>query len=91
MKESKKEKVEKLYPDFVVTVQSMKIDELEQRINFLAKEKEKVAKAQEEDLGLQQAKETVKEMSAPYNDTKKAIDLQMSYVIHLLEEKGGNV
>lgn len=88
--ELKKTKVQKKFPDFVEMVDSMSVADLEGRINIYAKELEKVRNAQDEDKELNNAKELAKELSAPYRDAKKAIELKISYIITLIGEKGGD-
>jgi hypothetical protein len=85
-----KTKVQKQYPDFVDMVDSMTVDQLEDRLNIYAKEQEKVKKAKEADMDLKNAKELASELGAPYADAKKAIDLKTSYIISLIGEKGGD-
>ena len=66
---AKKEKIEKLLPDFAHSVQSEKLDALERRINLYTKE-------------------LLKDLNAPYNDAKKHLEMKISYVIDLIEDKG---
>jgi hypothetical protein len=85
-----KTKVQKQFPDFAEMVDAMNVDALEDRLNIYAKELEKVKKAQEADVDLEKAKELVSDLSAPYRDAKKAIELKTSYIISLIGEKGGD-
>jgi len=85
-----KTKVQKKFPDFVESVDSLSIAELEARVNVYAKEQEKVRNALEKDTDLKNAKELASELAAPYRETKKAIELKTSYIIALIGEKGGD-
>jgi hypothetical protein len=40
---------------------------------------------------LEEAKNQVSELSAPYRDAKKVIRLKTRYIISLIKEKGGDV
>ena len=86
----KKEKIQRQFPDFVEMVDSMSVEQLEGRLNIYAKELEKVKIAKERDVALNSAKNLVSELSAPYNEAKKAIELKTSYIIMLIAEKGGD-
>jgi hypothetical protein len=95
MAKSKIEKCQELFPDFVSEVDSMGVDTLDQRLLAYAKELESVKNSEQEDLedmsekGLGYAKELVKDRSAPYRDAKGHISLKMTYLVHLIKEKGG--
>jgi hypothetical protein len=89
--------VEKKYPEFVEDIEKFNVDELESRLVYLAKEKEKVLEAKklaEENMAdgaLGNLKYQVSLIEGPINDAKKAIDLKTSYIIKMIEERGGNV
>jgi hypothetical protein len=42
-----------------------------------------------EDEELEKTAALLKELKAPYNETKKAIKLKMRYIVQLIGEKGG--
>lgn len=94
---TKIEKIQKEFPDFTLEAESMSVQALENRMLTYAKELEatKAAEAIDaEDMsekGLGFAKELAKERSAPYRDAKKAIGAKMTYIAHLIGEKGGNI
>lgn len=81
---------QKKIPEFVDVVDGLGLDDLEKRLNTLAKQAEEVEKAKENDVGLEDAKAAVKELSAPYGDAKKEIRLKTRYIIQLIGEKGGD-
>jgi hypothetical protein len=83
-------KAQKQIPDFVEVVDALDVDSLEKRLNTLAKQAEEVESAKENDEALEEAKEQVAEMSAPYRDAKKEIRLKTRYIIQLIGEKGGD-
>jgi SMC interacting uncharacterized protein involved in chromosome segregation len=86
----KKLKIQKKFPQFTEMVDAMSVEQLEDKLNVYAKEQEKVKKAKEDDVELNKAKDLVSDLSAPYNDAKKAIELKMSYIIMQIGEKGGD-
>lgn len=84
-----REKVQKEFPEFTDTVNSLSVSELNERIATYAKESEAVEKAKEEDEALEDAKGVVQELSAPYKDAKKAIRMKIRYMIALIQDQGG--
>jgi hypothetical protein len=93
MKKPKKDvrqKAQKQLPDFVEVVDALGVDELEKRLNTLAKQAEEVESAKEADEALEEAKQAVSELGAPYRDAKKDIRLKTRYIIQLIGEKGGD-
>ena len=91
-KKSLVEKCQKEFPDFTQTADSMNLEQLDQRMLTYAKELQNTVEAEakdneEGDLG--KAKEVVKELGAPYKETKKALHMKMGYLASLIKEKGG--
>lgn len=88
-------KVQKAYPEFIEAVDGLAVDDLKKKLLSYAKENEVVqahVKAiSEPGEALYLAKAAVSEITGPINDTKKAIKLKMSYLVLLIEEKGGQV
>jgi hypothetical protein len=82
-------KIEKEMPEFVSEVVGLSVEQLDARLAELAKAYEATSKAQEEDEQLQTARMTARELAAPYRDAKKAIRMKNSYIVGLIEEKGG--
>lgn len=78
-----KKKVQKDYPDFVSGVESMNVEELENKLLGYAKNREETLQFQAKDEKLNEAKELVKELNGPYKDTLSAIKDKSAY-IHLL-------
>lgn len=83
-------KAQKQIPDFVEVVDALGLDDLEKRLNTLAKQAEEVETAKDEDENLEEAKSVVRELNSPYTDAKKAIRLKTKYLIQLIGEKGGD-
>jgi catechol-2,3-dioxygenase len=90
-KKSLEEKIREDYGSFYDEVIGLSIADLEKRLSTYAKENEKVNVAMEQDEELKKAKETAKEMAAPYNDTKKALRLKNKFIVQLIADKGGEV
>lgn len=88
-------KVQKAYPEFPEAVDGMSVDSLKQELLRYAKETENVVQhlenLNEPGEVLYLAKAAVSEITGPINDAKKAIKLKMSYLVSLIEEKGGSV
>jgi hypothetical protein len=89
-KKNVKDVVQKEYPEFAATVDGLSVADLEKKLSTYAKEQEKVIEAQERDVGLEDAKAKVSELSGPYNDAKKAIRIKMRYLIAIIRDKGGD-
>lgn len=85
------EKVQSEFPEFVETVVGLTVDELNKRLSDYAKNRHEVQESKKVDADLEEAKAQVSEMSAPYNDALKAIELKSKYIISLIGEKGGAV
>lgn len=82
-------KVEKEMPEFVAEVAGLSVQELDARLATLAKNNEAVEQSKEADEDLASAKEAVKQFNAPYREAKAAIRSKTSYIVALIEEKGG--
>jgi len=67
----------------------MTTDELDKELFRLAKYREEVHESQKNDVKLTEAKDKVKFMNAPYNETKRALSNQARFVYLTLLEKGG--
>lgn len=81
-----KKKAEKEFPEFVDMLIGANKQSLENNLLTYAKHREEVELAKSEDEGLASAKETVKELSAPYNDAIKALKLKLAYIHVMLQE-----
>lgn len=90
-----KKKVQKNYPEFPEAVDGLSVSDLKQELLRYAKENENVTdhlnRLNEPGEALYLAKANVSEITGPINDAKKAIKLKMSYLVSLIEEKGGSV
>lgn len=82
------EKIKAAAPDFVVEVIGLSVEELDARILGLAKEIESIQDAKEADEEYQAARDLVREMGAPYNESKRGAQLRIKYLIQLIKEKG---
>jgi len=92
MARSKKSLVDKLTEHFdenlVDTITAESKDELKNRLARLAQNEAETELARSQDERLQTAKETVKELGAPYKETLQGISLQRKYVAERLESVG---
>lgn len=76
-------KVQKELPDFVSEVSGLSIQDLDNRLVTLTKGLAETEKAKEEDTDLEDAKTLVSELSAPYRDAKKVLNMKIKYIIGL--------
>jgi hypothetical protein len=90
-KKSVTERVFAEYPGFASEAESMSESELRARLSNMAIELAETEKAQEDDAWLESAKTQVAELSAPYRETKKAIQLKSRYVALVLEQRGKGI
>lgn len=87
-KKSVQEKVDKEYPEFVTEVAGATVDQLNDRLAALARGLEESEDLKEEDQALENAKALALELSGPYKDVKKAVQLKTKYIYGLLKDKG---
>lgn len=81
-------KIQKEFPDFYDSLQTADLDDLKAKLTTHAKHREETEKAKEECVPLNEAKDKVKELQGPFNDTLKALKLRMKYIYLLMNEKG---
>ncbi len=84
---SKIDKIEKEMPEFTSEVRGLNVQELEARLVNLTKASEANQDAMEADEGLEQAKDQVREFSAPYRDFHKHNRMKTQYILNLLKER----
>jgi len=82
-------KIKDAAPEFVAEVLGLSASDLDARILTLVKEIESINQAKEADEEFLAAKELVREMAAPYNESKRGAQLRIKYLIQLIGEKGG--
>ena len=82
-------KLKEKQPTFLDELAGLNVKQLEERLLNLAKGRQDILNAQEQDEQLKQAKEAVKELQAPYRESLSLTDLKMRYVAELIKEKGG--
>lgn len=80
--------LKKLPTGFIENVESMKTKEINEKILESEGHVYEVEKAKEEDEKLNQAKELVKELSAPYRETVSNEKAKIKYCIWALEQRG---
>lgn len=85
-----KDKVQKDYPEFTDSVDSLKLADLESNMLQMAKYREETEMAKKKDEELEKAKAEVKELQAPYNDALKALKLKMAYLGLLIKDRKDN-
>lgn len=81
-------RVSENYPDFYKEVQTLPTDDLNSRLTGLAKGREETLEAKDNDEALEEAKESVSQLSGPYRDTLKAVSLKTRYLMKLLKDRG---
>lgn len=86
-----KKKVQNEFPEFTESVDGLSVEKLNENLLRYAVYREETVMAKQKDEQLLKAKEEVKELQAPYNETEKALKMKMAY-LHLLivEKKGGS-
>lgn len=87
-KKNPKEVVEKEMPEFVSEVVSLSQEELNARLAQLAKDREAVNEAKEQDEELQKARTAKSELEAPYRESVNTIQLKSKYIIGILKDRG---
>lgn len=85
----KKKSFEDKNPEFISEVAGLSRDDLKSRLARLVQGLRDNDAAEKADHELTQKKSEVKEMKAPYTETKKVTREKMNYVSKLIEEKGG--
>jgi hypothetical protein len=80
-------KVETDFPEFADALNGAKVEDLKKKLLEYAIYREQTVMAQKVDEALEKAKNTVKELNAPYNETLNAIKIKSAYINILLEEK----
>ncbi len=85
---SVKEKAQKDYPDFTIEVDTLSVEQLEDRIVGMQKALEESEEHKENNKDLKASRAAVLELSGPYRDIKKAVRLKTKYILELLAEKG---
>lgn len=92
MKQQKKKNIQDVvraeYPEFVEEVTSLTAEQLNTRLAQLAKDNEALQDTKETDEGLNEAREVVSQLAAPYTEGKKVIRHKSRYLISLLKERG---
>ncbi|CAK0759971.1 conserved hypothetical protein [Azospirillaceae bacterium] len=87
-KKSNREKVEAEFPTFATEVAGLTTDQLNGRIAGLAKELEESETDKEDNEDLENARALAAELTAPYNDVKKAVRAKTRYIVGLLKDRG---
>ncbi len=80
--------VQEELPEFAAEVASLDTDALNLRLSQLAKDLDEVEQAQDNDIGLEQARANASELAAPYRESKKAVKTKSKYIISLLKDRG---
>lgn len=78
--EKLKRKVEKDFPEFSNAMSGLCEEELKTNLQIYAKHCEDTKLAKSQDTELNNAKEVVKELAGPYNDTLRALNLKLAYI-----------
>jgi hypothetical protein len=82
-----KKKAQKDYPDFTDSVDGLGLEDLKKNMVIYSQYREDSELAKQKDEGLKEAKDNVKFLSGPYNDTIKALKTKLAYLNLLAREK----
>lgn len=82
-----KKKMQKEYPNFVEVTDVMTLSELKKSMSKYANYAEETKLALKCDEEINNHKEVVKELSAPYKDALKALNAKMAYVHIAMKDK----
>jgi len=74
--------------EFKNAVASAPDDELKTKVVNLSKNEEEILKTRSEDSALSEAKDTAKELNAPYSESMKEVRARRRYVLKVLQERG---
>ena len=88
-KKSVAETVQKELPDFAAEVEALSQEQLDDRLAALAKSLEEVQDAQDADEALETARETARDLAAPYRESKNVLRLKSRYIVGLSRDRGG--
>jgi hypothetical protein len=83
--------MKKLSPEFIDAIDGMNGDEIKSRILTCESNLYDVEKAKDEDEKLTKAKETAKELAAPYRENKSLEMAKIKYCLYILENRGINI
>jgi len=82
-------KFEKNDADYLRFVDSATKEELEKDFDRYSKYLQEIALSMEKDVALNEAKEAVKELKAPYNDSKKVVNDKIKLIVYAIEQAWG--
>ncbi len=88
MPKQRKAKKSDVSEEFKSVVATLQDTELKERVVTLSKNEGELLKARKEDQALTEAKDTVKEYSAPYLEALKTVRSERQYIHTVLEERG---
>lgn len=83
--------LKRLSPEFVEAVNAMNEDDIKARILTCEGNLYEIVAAKDADAKLNDAKESVKEFSAPYNESKAQEQAKIQFCIFTLESRGINL
>ena len=81
-------KFTKEFPEFASEVQAATSENLDNRLAELAKGREAIEVAKDEDEALEEAQETATALAAPYRSAKRTVNLKSKFIISVLKERG---
>lgn len=83
-------KLEKqLGSDYANELRALNAEQLEVKLSQLAKHNQEIDKAKKDDVELQDARERVRDMSAPYNESKKMNKLRTRLLYLIMTDERG--
>lgn len=80
----------KKFPDFVIATDSLCAADLNKKLLTYSKYREETELAKKNDQKLNNAKEEVSELGAPYRETLNALKMKLAY-LHLLIKDNGDL
>lgn len=75
---------------FADEIRALDDDALKARLVKLAQYREEIKQSMQDDEQLTRAKETAKELAAPYRDSLKDNEMRTTFIVKVLEEKTSN-
>jgi len=85
------EKMRKTFGNFVDSVDGLPVSELEKNLTIYTKHREDTEMAQRVDKALNDAKELVSELSAPYKQVIGALKMKLRFIHLLMKFKNGEL
>jgi hypothetical protein len=86
-----KKKVAKKFQSFVEALDGLSVQDLEKNMLIYSKHKEDTELAQKRDKELQEYKDKVSDLSAPYRDALSALKMKLAFINIIIKEANGEI